>query len=362
MRVLLIGAGAVVEGLYCPALRRLERAKALRVLGVVDPSGPRARAVSQRFVAARAYADCGDAFDTGGSYDLAIVASPPGLHADHTCMALERGSHVLCEKPMTTSLSDAKRMEEVAERTGRMLGVVFPRRFYSNFADVAKLVAAGELGDELRFTFREGDTYGWPVTTGAAFQREKAGGGVLLDKGIHMLDQLSWIFGKPALERSYDDSLVGGVETNAILELAFPQARGMMQVSWEYPLNNGLRIWGSLGEVMLDGQDLRNYLRKTDRGWVRVPSESSWPADLVRNGGKQLRPGNYHACVDVLLIAMLRAILYSESYPVAGHQAVRLHAAIDNAYENSQPMAHPWLSEAEQRVLREKHWKGACAE
>jgi predicted dehydrogenase len=354
---LLIGAGAVVEELYCSQLRRIEKSGAMRVVGVVDPNQSRARRIAAAFERARYYPDCDAAFE-GGSYDLAIITSPPGLHADHARAAFEWGCHVLCEKPMTTTAADANRMNAAAKKAGRVFGVAFPRRFYATFADVARLVASGDLGDELRFTYREGGTYGWPAVTDAAFRREKSGGGALLDKGVHMLDQLSWIFGEPVLERAFDDSLVGGVETNSRLELAFPRARGVMHVSWEYPLNNGLRIWGSSGEVMLDLDDIRTYRRKTREGWMRVPATTDWPADMVQSGGKRVRPSNYLICFELQLIAMLRCIAYGESFPVTGAQAAGVQATMEKAYERAEPMGCPWLSVAEQVAARTKHWKG----
>ncbi len=355
--VLLIGAGAVVEEHYVAPLRRLERAGAIRVLGVADPNASRASAVARRFRAARAYPDS-DAALRGGSYDLAIVASPPGLHADHACTAFEHGCHVLCEKPMTTNTADATRMNAAAVKAGRILGVAFPRRFYANFADVAKLVARGGLGDDLHFVYREGSPYGWAIATGAAFRRQESGGGALSDRGVHMLDQLNWLFGDPVVvERSFDDSLTDGVETNARLELAFPRARGLMQVSWEYPLNNGLRIWGSAGEVFLDGEDVRTYRRKTADGWVRVPATTDWPADLTRSGGKRLRPGNTYSCFEAELVAMLRAIAYGEPFPVTGAQAAAVQAAIEQAYERAEPLDNPWLPAEEQAAAKAKHWR-----
>ncbi len=354
--VLLIGAGAVVEECYRAPLRRLEKAKAIRVLGVVDPNESRGRQIAAKFKRARSYSDCQAAFQNG-SYDLAIIASPPGLHADHACVAFEHGCHVLCEKPMTTTVADADRMNAAAAKADRALGVAYPRRFYSNFADVARLVASGELGDELEFAYREGGTYGWPIATDAAFRRERSGGGALLDMGVHLLDQLTWIFGDPVVSRSFDDSFEGGVETNSLLSLTFPRARGIMQVSWEYPLNNGLWIRGALGEVMLDGGDIRTYRRKTPQGWSLVPAETSWPAGLAPAGGKRRRPGNYLACFDAELIAMLRCILFGEALPVTGVQAARVQAAIEEAYERAEPLGCPWLPEDEQIAARAKHWK-----
>ncbi|MCZ0728604.1 Gfo/Idh/MocA family protein [Mycolicibacterium iranicum] len=356
IRVLLIGAGAVVQEHYRPPLRRLEKARAIRVLGVVDPDQSRGRRVAGQFKESRSYADCTEAFQRN-SYDLAIIASPPGLHADHACAAFENGCHVLCEKPMTTTRADADRMNAAALKVDRLLGVAYPRRFYSNFADVAQLVANGDLGDDLEFTYREGHTYGWPAATDAAFRRDKAGGGALLDIGVHMLDHLTWIFGDPMVRRSFDDSLVGGVETNSLLTLEFPRARGIMQVSWEYPLNNGLWIRGASGEVMLDGNDLRSYRRKTPHGWTLVPTKTSWPTDLTPTGGKRIRPGNLRPCFDAEVVAMLRSIVYGEPLPVTGSQAASVQAAIDAAYDNAEPLDCPWLPEDEQRAARAKHWK-----
>lgn len=357
IRILLIGAGAVAERFHCPALLHLEKAGVLQVLGVVEPSEQRARDTAARFKQARPYADCSEAFQSA-AYDLAIITSPPGVHADQACAAFAAGCHVLCEKPMTTTSADADRMNAAAKHADRVLAVAHPRRFYANFADVAKLVADGGLGTDLQFTYREGGTYGWSVATGAAFVRETSGGGALADKGVHSLDQLCWILGTPAVvEFAEDDSFAGGVETNSRLKLALPRARGILHVSWEYPLNNGLRIWGSEGGVMLDGEAFRTYLRKTRAGWMRVPATTDWPADMKPRGGRRMQPNNYYICFEAQLIAMLRCITYGEPFPVTGVQAASVQATIDQAYKMVVPMCSPWLSDAEQIAARAMHWK-----
>lgn len=355
--VVLVGAGAVVQEHYCHPLRRLEKGGAVRVVAVVDPDVDRARGVAGRFKAARAYPDTDSAW-AGGSYDLAIVASPPGLHADHACDAFRHGCHVLCEKPMTVSTDEAARMNAAAAAADRVLGVAFPRRFYANVADVARLIRDGELGENVRFTHREGSTYSWSIATGAAFQREKSGGGALLDRGVHMLDQLNWLFGGPVVvDRAYDDSLQGGVETNSRLELTFPRAVGTMQVSWEFPLYNQLHVWGTAGEVILQPDDIRTYLRKTTGGWLRVPAKADWPADMARVAGKRFRPANGQDCFEAELIAMLRCIAFGEAYPVTGVQAQAVQAAIEDAYRQAQPLECSWLSADEQAAARARHWR-----
>lgn len=359
IRLLLIGAGAVVEHHYESPLQRLESAGAVRVLGVADPKEERARCIAKQFKAAHIFSDC-EAALRGGSYDLAIVASPPGLHAAHTCAALAHGCHVLCEKPMATSLTDARRMNEAATKAQRVLGVAFPRRFRAGFADVAKLIAAGELGDDLRFIYREGSVYSWPISSGASFRREESGGGALIDRGVHMLDQLNGLFGGPiVVERFFDDSLPGGVETNARLELAFPRARGVMQVSWEYPLNNGLHIRGTRGEVKLAGDDMLGYRSRTPDGWVRVVAKTDWPANLDKNRDQRIRPADGNACFEAEIVAMLRCITYGEPFPVNGLHAETVQKVMADAYERAEPLDCSWLSGIEQTAAKTKHWKAA---
>lgn len=360
IKALIIGAGAVVEGLYCSALRRLERAGAIRVAGVVDKNESRAKQIAGRFQSSQQYSSSEEAFEKD-SYTLTIVASPAGLHADHALVAMKHGSNVLCEKPLSAGSADARRMTTAAETAGRTLAVAMTRRFFPNFADVAALIEGGDLGDDLQFTYREGGAYDWPVATGASFERDRAGGGALIDKGVHMLDQLSWIFGSPTVEDAQDDSLAGGVEANSLVRLKFPKARGTLQVSWEYPLCNGLRIWGSAGEVVLDGTDIRTYRRRQGSTWTLVPARTDWPADMVRTGGKRIRSGNYFECIELQLVAMLRCIAYGEAFPVTASHATLIQEAIDNAYAIARPLPCPWLPEEQQRAARVSHWKAAIS-
>jgi len=354
--LLLIGAGAVVEHNYRYPLQHLERMGVIRVLGVIDPNEGRARAISKFFKSAKPYTDCETCLGDG-NYDLAVIASPPGMHASHACAALSFGCHVLCEKPLATSLYDIRRMNEAARRADRILGVAFPRRFHAGFSDVAKLIAGGGLGENMRFVYREGSAFQWNIASDAVFRREVSGGGVLIDKGVHMLDQLYWLFGGPIeVETAFDDSHFGGVETNAALRLGFPLARGSLQVSWEYALNNGLHIWGSHGEVTLNGEDMLGYRSRTSNGWVRVPAKSDWPADLEEKARKRICPSEGIDCFEAELVAMLRSILYGEPFPVTGNDAEAVLEAITKAYERMEPLDKPWLSEAEESEAHSKHW------
>src|SRR5439155_24496506 len=123
--------------------------------------------------------------------------SPPALHADHAVAALAAGSHVLCEKPMAIRAADAERMVAAATNARRSLAIGMTRRLATGLLEARALIAAGALGDGVRFVYRDGSVYDWPVSTNAPFSRATAGGGVLIDVGSHAIDYLSALFGTP---------------------------------------------------------------------------------------------------------------------------------------------------------------------
>ena len=141
-RLLLIGCGAVAEGLYAGALRKLESRGMAEVAGLVDPNPSRTAALQRLFRGAIAFKTPAEALE-GVAPDLTIVASPPGPHAEHAVQALGAGSHVLCEKPMTTNVEDAERMVAAAREAGRVLAVGMVRRMFPSLALAKELVEGG---------------------------------------------------------------------------------------------------------------------------------------------------------------------------------------------------------------------------
>jgi predicted dehydrogenase len=116
-------------------------------------------------------------------------------HAPVTIAALEAGKHVLCEKPMAMNAAEAESMAAAAEKSGKLLMTGFVRRFWPDCAVLRDFIEAGDLGEiyyvravDLR---RHGNPGGW-------FQdRAKAGGGPMMDMGIHLLDYTRYLLGNP---------------------------------------------------------------------------------------------------------------------------------------------------------------------
>lgn len=361
LNLAIIGCGAVVEDLHVPPLLKLARRGALKVTALVDNNPERAGKLRREFPSARVFGSPAEAY-AAGTVQLTLITSPPALHVAHGLAAFAAGSHVLTEKPMVTGGADADQLTAAATEADRILAVGLPRRFFPHVAEVAALVACGELGDELTFAYREGGPYLWPIASDAAFRRAISGGGVLMDKGVHALDTLDQIFGAAEVLRCEDDSLCGGVESNSRVELRYPErdARGTLQLSWDQPLNNGLWLRGARGEVWLGLDDIGVYRRRAPGGvWREVRATAAWPTTLSARPGRAT-PDGYYDCVLLQWVGVLRAIQFGEAPAVDGLKATRVIRTIESAYQRAEPLDLPWLTVPERAALKANHWRAVA--
>jgi predicted dehydrogenase len=134
------------------------------------------------------------------SLDVVSVAVPTFLHAPVTVAALARGLHVLCEKPIARSSGEADAMVEAARGAGRVLDVAFNHRQRGDIQALKAQITSGRLGQIYYAKAWWRRRSGIP-TLGSWFTRvEAAGGGPLLDIGVHVLDYALHLLGQPAVE------------------------------------------------------------------------------------------------------------------------------------------------------------------
>ena len=354
----IIGCGAVVEECYAGILRKFERQHWVRVVALCDPQVTRRERLQRIFPRARGYARHEEMFQ-GERIDLTIVASPPTFHLPQVLCALEHESYVFCEKPMTSTAAAAEQLVLAARSLPHRVAVGMPRRFYPSFVEIARLVKEEAFGDQITFCFRDGVPVQWPSASDNLFQREKAGGGVLLDRGSHILDQLLMIFGAPKVLSCHDDSLAGGVEANVVMTLSFPHASGVMQASWESIFNNGLSIRGQDLEAFLDLQDIGAYrLRKANGPWKEIVARQSWPAEVFGTSPRQMQPKDYGECFYLQLVAMLRAMTCGDPIPVEAEDGLTVIRCLEEGYRIAQPLQFGWLDKQEQEAIIKRHWRG----
>jgi len=362
MNIVVIGCGAVFELCHRSCLQNLERTLGLRVAGLVDPNQDRLELAKGWFPTAACFTDVEACFQELRDVLLTVITTPPPLHAAHAAVGLQHGTHILCEKPLAGSLPDAESMVQLARRHDRLLALGMTRRFFPCFVEARRRIQSGEFGKRLRFTYREGEVFTWPVASAAAFRRASSGGGILLDKGVHVLDCLLYLFGQGTVKKNYDDGLREVVEGNSVTDLEFEWAQGSMQLSWETNLNSGLHVVGEKGELWIPAGPLNLFFSraKPEAPWQEETIRVEWPLDLAPAPHRKRSPRDYNECFVFQMVQTLRAIKLKEMPAATGEDGVETLRLITDAYAMSLPLEKPWLSMVEQSFIRSNHWRKAA--
>ena len=130
--------------------------------------------------------------------DAVVLSLPNFLHAPMAIAAMRQGKHVLVEKPMALSTSEAREMIRVRDETGTQLMVGMNQRFNPYTVAARKMIAAGAIGEvqQCRTRWLRERTELWGGARGNwCLTPEKSGGGPLMDLGIHKLDQALFLAG-----------------------------------------------------------------------------------------------------------------------------------------------------------------------
>lgn len=194
LKHVIIGVGAGVLAMHRPALSAPEVA----LVGVSDIDQALGRARAEALGCP--YFEDYQTMLQATAPEVAIILTPHPFHADIAIACLQRGAHVLVEKPMAIELREADAMIAAAEATGRLLAVSFQQRFRPEVRAAKALLAAGALGrlqhvDMLVNWFRSAAYFGsspWRATW------RGEGGGVLMNQAPHNLDLLCHLIGLPA--------------------------------------------------------------------------------------------------------------------------------------------------------------------
>ncbi len=303
LRLAVLGCGAVTEQVHLPAAAGVPD---LAVTALVDSRLERASALARRWGVPLAVRD---AAEIDAPPDAALVALPHHLHAPVALDLLRRGVHVLVEKPMALSTAECDALIAASEAAGAVLAVGLVRRFLPVSRLAKAVLDEGVLGPVRRFEVREGRAYEWPAASDA-FLRRDAGGGVLVDTGVHVLDTLLHWLGDLEVVECRDDAL-GGVEAEAEIELTTAAgARGVVELSRTRRLRNTFRVEGAAaaleasfdtGEVTLRRGGTAVAIGKggdppclagAAEGWEAFRAQLADFAAAVRNGGRPAVPGS----------------------------------------------------------------------
>ncbi len=197
--------------------------------------------------------------------DFIDVCTPTASHADRVLWGLERGWHVLCEKPVATTRDEAARVAGAARRAGRVVMPCHQYRFNPAWQQLRAWLEAGRIG---RWHLAEFRTYRMHADPGARAgavpwrgRREESRGGVLLDHGTHLLYLLDEIAGRPSDVRAWTGRLrhrAYDVEDTASVLLEYPDGRlATIFVTWAATRRETLiRFVGDQGTISWVGGEL----------------------------------------------------------------------------------------------------------
>ncbi len=165
----------------------------LRFVAAADPVPERRAAAMADFPDAHVHVSV-DALAADDAVDVAVVATPPSWHADLAVALLEKGKHVVVEKPMCLTVADADRMMAAAAANERVLTVHQSRRWDTDFLAVKRAVDRGLVGDVFNIETFVG---GFEHPCRAWHSEESISGGAVYDWGSHHVDWILALFGGP---------------------------------------------------------------------------------------------------------------------------------------------------------------------
>ncbi|MET9871025.1 Gfo/Idh/MocA family oxidoreductase [Streptomyces sp. NPDC006386] len=224
MKIGIIGAG----GIALAHLRAAETVTGVEAAGVYDVMPDKAAELAGRFGCA-AFSSTTELYER---VDAVVIASPNHTHADYAEDAVRHGRHVLCEKPMTTTVAEAERITALAEESGLVCAMGFNYRYLDAIGEIRNLVRGGELGSVLfaEAGFRRGSA----LTRSRFTWRDSALGrstsGSLGDLGVHLVDMLDRLF----------DSPVDSTSCRTKLQVNVPQKEGQDVQVDDYAFVSGL--------------------------------------------------------------------------------------------------------------------------
>ena len=265
--------------------------------------------------------------------DLVSVCLPNYLHAPVTIDVLDAGAHVLCEKPMALNAAQARDMTAAARRNGRYLMIALNNRFRTETQILKKLVEEGVLG-EIYYA-----RTGWLRRSGIPgagtwFTRKaQAGGGPLIDLGVHMIDLTRWLMGNPrpvsvvgATYARLSDSVEGDFDVED-LATAFIRFEGdvtlVVETSWasHVPAEGSyVKLMGTRGGAEITGNELTVY---TDLHGEQV--------DIT----PACAPREWSDCIAAEIAHFVDCIRAGRTPMSTGEQGVEIMQILDGIYESA---------------------------
>ena len=259
--------------------------------------------------------------------DAVLILTPANTHLDLAQAAFAAGKHVLCEKPLETTVERAERLVAAGRRAGRRLGVVLQMRFRPASRRLADALGAGALGEieaaSMAVPWWRPQSYYDQPGRGTVHQD---GGGVLITQAIHTLDLFRWLLGIRAIDAAHvRRTALHRMETEdyaaALVRLGNGAPATIIAATSFYPGRpESIHVIGTKGTARLEGGSL--HLAFLDG------TEQTLGDDGSSGSGANIMGFSHYAHWD-LLTDFLDAIETNRDPAIPGEEALKTQRVID---------------------------------
>jgi predicted dehydrogenase len=343
LRIGIIGAGGIAQGCHMKGYATMP--DLCEMVAVCDVFEETAKKAAEKFGVSKVYTDYKEMI-ASGEIDAVSVATPNKFHKDPTIDCLNAGIHVLCEKPLAMNADEAKEMCAAARASGKILQVALQSRFSGPGRFMKAYIEEGNMGD-IYFARAQALRRRGVPHWGVFIDKEKQGGGPLIDIGVHILDFTLFLMGYPkpvsASGKTWDMMGKNPDLTNNFGEYDRSKftvedfAVGLIK------FDNGAVV--SLESSFMANQGENDIMKTQLFGTKAGANVKIWgddPIEIYTEQDKQLfdmKPRNVptvESAHTAEVVAFVNAILEGKESPVPGLNGLILNAIFDALYKSSE--------------------------
>lgn len=331
-----IGCGGIAMRRTIPGLILAENSE---LVSVMDSNGEAALLCKEKFGAKYAFTEYSDLLACE-DVDAVYIASPVACHFEQAVAAARAKKHILLEKPLGITVSQAKEILDECNKQGVKLGSGFMMRFNSIHEQVRDLVSKGGLGDIV--SMRAQFTCWYPEIKGAWRQvKATSGGGALMDMGVHCIDLLRFMSGLEAKEvTAFTGNQIFKYEVEDAASVIMRMSNGSLayvDAAFNIPDEAAvckLEIYGTGGSVFLQGSLAQD---ETGEG-VLILTDSNRGYDAQQNRVKAentvLKAGDGNLYTKEIA-AFAQAVIDGTDVPVTAMDAIKAQSIVEAAYDSA---------------------------
>ena len=194
LKVGIVGFGGIAQSPHAPAWKKIKNVSVVAVCDINPEKFEKAKTIFSPDI--KCYEDYKEMIDQE-NLDIIDICTPNYLHSPIACYALNKGMHVMCEKPDAISVEDVLKMQDAEKKSGKTLMVMRNNRYTYNSQYLKHLVSSGQAGEIYAGRCGWIRKRGIPGKGGWFTTKAQSGGGPLIDLGVHMIDLAIYLMGNP---------------------------------------------------------------------------------------------------------------------------------------------------------------------